>query len=296
MADIKTERLLNLTMALLAAKRYLTKSEILKTVSGYSGATDAMDRMFERDKDDLRSIGIEIEVGSLDSLFDDEIGYRIRPESFVLTLPDISPTEMAYISLASQIWREHALGDSAQYALRRFESLGVETSREIDWLPIDHNLLKPDFELIWRAIEESKFLYFTYNEKKRTILPIELFLQGGAWYLTGVDKVDNTRKNFKLIRVDGEIEIGPKGELPPSKEGEVVEDNTLTVRFRFKDGSVNPFPQNMQASADSQEVSVSFPDRFSALHRALSLAHIAQVLEPVDLREEVVAILSERSR
>ena len=105
MADIKTERLLNLTMALLAAKRYLTKSEILKTVSGYSGATDAMDRMFERDKDDLRSIGIEIEVGSLDSLFDDEIGYRIRPESFVLTLPDISPTEMAYISLASQIWR-----------------------------------------------------------------------------------------------------------------------------------------------------------------------------------------------
>jgi len=58
MADTKTERLVNLTLALLASKRFLKKSEILRTVAGYEGSAESMDRMFERDKDDLRALGI----------------------------------------------------------------------------------------------------------------------------------------------------------------------------------------------------------------------------------------------
>jgi proteasome accessory factor B len=71
----KIERLINLTIALLATKRYLTKSEIFSSVDGYEGSPETMERMFERDKDDLRSLGIEIEVGSFDPLFNDEAGY-----------------------------------------------------------------------------------------------------------------------------------------------------------------------------------------------------------------------------
>lgn len=296
MADIKTERLLNLTMALLATKRYLTKSEILKTVSGYSGAPDAMDRMFERDKDDLRTLGIEIEVGSLDSLFDDELGYRIRPENYVLTLPEISPTEMAYISLASQIWRDHALGESAQYALRRFQALGIETSREVEWLPVDQNLLRPDFESIWKAIEESRFLTFNYNAKKRTVWPIKLYLQNGAWYLDGIDE-DLLEKRFKLIRVDGDFEVGKKGERPESKVDDSPDEDGVIVHFRFKEGSTIPFPQGNQNKGGSKyDAMVSFADHFSALHQSLSLAHIAQVLEPADLRQEILTILRDRTK
>ena len=69
MSDRKTERLINLTLALLATKRYLKKSEILTNVQGYEGTQEAKERMFERDKDDLRSLGIEIEVGDLDVFF-----------------------------------------------------------------------------------------------------------------------------------------------------------------------------------------------------------------------------------
>jgi len=65
----KIERLINLTIALLATKRYLTKSEIFNSVEGYEGTPETKERMFERDKDDLRSLGIEIEVGSFDPLF-----------------------------------------------------------------------------------------------------------------------------------------------------------------------------------------------------------------------------------
>ena len=82
MSSAKTERLVNLTMALLASRRYLKKSEIFQKVAGYSGSNETKERMFERDKDDLRALGIEIEVASHDPLFEDEPGYRIKPEKF----------------------------------------------------------------------------------------------------------------------------------------------------------------------------------------------------------------------
>ena len=85
----KNERLVNLTIALLATKRYLTKNEIFRNIEGYEGSAEAKERMFERDKDDLRKLGIQIEVGGLDPLFDDEAGYRIRPESYALSLREL---------------------------------------------------------------------------------------------------------------------------------------------------------------------------------------------------------------
>ena len=101
----KTERLINLTIALLATKRYLTKSEIFRTVEGYEGSAETKERMFERDKDDLRTLGIVIEVGSFDPLFGDEAGYRIKSESYQLDLGEITPTEISLLSLAADAWQ-----------------------------------------------------------------------------------------------------------------------------------------------------------------------------------------------
>ena len=90
----KIERLINLTIALLATKRYLTKSEIFRTVEGYEGSAETKERMFERDKDDLRNLGISIEVGSFDPLFSDEAGYRIRSENYQLDIGEITSTDI----------------------------------------------------------------------------------------------------------------------------------------------------------------------------------------------------------
>ena len=78
MAVSRTERLLNLVICLLAATRYVSKEQIRQAVPQYAQcATDeAFERMFERDKDDLREMGIPLETGSNDVFFDDEIGYR----------------------------------------------------------------------------------------------------------------------------------------------------------------------------------------------------------------------------
>ena len=87
----KTERLVNLTIALLATKRYITKSEIFRTVDGYEGSDESKERMFERDKDDLRNLGIEIEVGTFDPLFEDESGYVTACSDFYDELLEQEP-------------------------------------------------------------------------------------------------------------------------------------------------------------------------------------------------------------
>ncbi len=122
MSAQKTERLINLTLALLATKRYLIKSEIFKTVAGYSGSPETMERMFERDKDELRSLGIAIEVKGIDPLFEDEQGYLIRSETFQLSENEFTKEELLYLTMETR-GQEHekdvlacikALGHDAQ--------------------------------------------------------------------------------------------------------------------------------------------------------------------------------------
>ena len=125
MSDRKTERLINLTLALLATKRYLKKSEILTNVQGYEGTQEAKERMFERDKDDLRSLGIDIEVGDLDIFFEDEPGYRIPQKSYELSVPNLTSRELAILSVASNFWNDSILAPNAQSGIRKLQSLGI---------------------------------------------------------------------------------------------------------------------------------------------------------------------------
>ena len=68
---------------LLVQRRFVAKERI-REILYPDQATDAFEKMFERDKEELRSLGVPIEVGQLDAFFDDEPGYRIRPDEFAL--------------------------------------------------------------------------------------------------------------------------------------------------------------------------------------------------------------------
>jgi predicted DNA-binding transcriptional regulator YafY len=111
-------------MALLATKRFLSKSEIFSKVAGYSGSSETMERLFERDKDDLRTLGIPIQVGSHDPLFSDEPGYRIPESEYALTLGELTPTELSYLSLAAKLWRNQLFSESGALALLKIDALG----------------------------------------------------------------------------------------------------------------------------------------------------------------------------
>ena len=188
----KIERLINLTIALLATKRFLTKNEIFRSVDGYEGSDETKERMFERDKDDLRKLGITIEVGGFDPVFEDEAGYRIKPEGYSLDLGQITGTEIALLSLAAEAWRGAALDDAAHSALTKLRSMGVES--DLDAIPsIAPRLNTPhgDFQSIATAISERRTISFIYlsptlKPEDRTIAPFAIATRESHWYLAGV--------------------------------------------------------------------------------------------------------------
>ena len=209
----KIERLINLTIALLATKRYLTKSEIFRTVEGYEGSAETKERMFERDKDDLRNLGITIDVGSFDPLFSDEAGYRIKSENYQLDLGEVTSTEISLLSLAAEAWQGAAFEDAAQSAILKLSSIGVPAD------PIDIPGLSPklsnsstDLVAITDAIAHSNYLHFDYlspnlEAQERTIVPIALSNRSGFWYVSGVDQEIQEVRTFRLDRIIGAIEV-----------------------------------------------------------------------------------------
>ena len=239
----KIERLINLTIALLATKRYLTKSEIFRTVEGYEGSSETKERMFERDKDDLRSLGISIDVGSFDPLFNDEAGYRIKSESYQLDLGEVTPTEVSLLSLAADAWQGAAFADQAQSAILKLSSIGVPAD------PIDIPGLSPklsnsskDLETIAGAIGNSDYLIFNYLSpnliaEPRGIIPIALSNKSGFWYVSGVDKGVEEVRTFRLDRVQGAITIRKNKEefeFPSDLELDQV-DAAISLRFAMID-------------------------------------------------------------
>ena len=99
------ERILNLLAFLLTAGRPLTAEEIRNTVAGYDRATDeAFHRMFERDKDLLRRLGIPLELAPTDG-WQVEHGYLVDPEAYALPDPGLTDEERTALWLAAEVVR-----------------------------------------------------------------------------------------------------------------------------------------------------------------------------------------------
>lgn len=213
MASRKNERLINLTIALLATKRYLTKSEIFRTIEGYEGAADSKERMFERDKDDLRRIGIVIDVQGVDPGFEDEPGYRIHPDTYSLNLGELNGAEVALLSLAAEAWRGAALDEPAQSALVKLRSLGIASDFEsLPSLSPKLNVGSPNFLPLTRAIMDHMSVSFTYRsaqleEELRRVNPYGLGSRNGNWYLVGLDLVRADLRIFRLDRIVDNVEF-----------------------------------------------------------------------------------------
>ena len=154
MAPRKTERILNLTICLLVSGRYLPKSRIREAVEGYHDLSDAaFERTFERDKDELRALGVPIEVGSFDPLFDDEPGYRILPCEFELPPIDLDAEEAAGgrrrgPGLAA---RQHGRVDDERDRQARAAGVEPDTS-QLAALEPSVQATEPAFEPLWNAV------------------------------------------------------------------------------------------------------------------------------------------------
>src|SRR3954462_5394921 len=128
----RTARLLHLVLSLLSTRSWLAKEQIRSAVPQCAecAAPQASDRMFERDKEDLRELGVPLVTGSHSSWFEDETGYRIDRDAYALPDVEFTAEELAVLGLASRVWQQASLAGPAARALVKLKALGVDTDEE----------------------------------------------------------------------------------------------------------------------------------------------------------------------
>src|SRR5690606_20759330 len=212
-AAVKTERLLNLVIALLYTRQPMSKSRIRTAVPQYAASSDeAFDRMFERDKDELRLLGIPLRTEVVDPLFDDETGYRIDRREYALPEIAFEPDELAVIGVASRAWSQASLAGPAAQALRKLESTGLtRDERSVAGVePLLHTN-EPTFEAARDAVLARREVTFGYrrgttgSSMERHLQPWALTSWHGRWYLTGHDLDREAPRVFRLDRIVGTV-------------------------------------------------------------------------------------------
>ena len=303
----KSERLVNLTIALLATKRYLTKSEIFRTVEGYEGAPEAMERMFERDKDDLRSLGISIELGTFDPIFEDEAGYRITPSSYQLNLGELDGIDIALLSLAASAWSGAALERESTSALIKLASLGIDSDSEaLSLLTPQVNGTDQNFALITDAIVRRSDIEFEYvssdlSKQVRKISPYSLRGKSGSWYLVGLDREKSAARTFRLDRIVSEVSVSKKvnsyeiPDVPLEQDtSEVTEQAILRVR-KSRGHQLRSLSTLIDAGEEWDEITLPILDLSWLVRTILWHRDDVIALQPTALRTRVIDSLKELS-
>ena len=301
----KSERLVNLTIALLATKRYLTKSEIFRTVDGYEGAPEAMERMFERDKDDLRSLGISIELGTFDPIFEDDAGYRITPSSYQLNLGELDGTDIALLSLAATAWSGAALERESTSALIKLASMGIDSDSEaLSLLTPQVSVTDQNFTLITEAIVRRSEIEFEYvsadlSSQQRKILPYSMRGQSGSWYLVGLDRGKDSLRTFRLDRIVSEVSVSKKvntfdiPELITNQPADESKDFAV-LRIRKNRGhQLRSLGTLLELGEEWDEIRLSIVDESWLVRTILWHRDDVIVLEPPTLRERVIQSLKD---
>ena len=303
----KSERLVNLTIALLATKRYLTKSEIFRTVEGYEGAPEAMERMFERDKDDLRSLGIAIELGTFDPVFEDEAGYRITPSSYQLDLGELDGTDIALLSLAASAWSGAALERESTSALIKLASMGIDSDSEALSLltpkvsGTDQNFAAITDAIVRRSEIEFEYLSSDLSRQVRKVCPYSLRGKSGSWYLVGLDREKSAVRTFRLDRIVSEVSVSKKvksfdtPETLPDQDTDETRDLAV-LRVRKNRGyQLRSLAKLVEAGEEWDEITLPILDDSWLVRTILWHRDDVIALQPPALRKRIVDSLKELS-
>ena len=318
-AAAKSERLLNLLIMLLVQRQYIAKDRI-RSILYPDSTPDGFEKMFERDKEELRSLGVPIEVGQMDAYFDDEPGYRIRPDEFALPEIDLEPDEAAVVGLATKVWQHATLAKATTEAVRKLAAVGVDV--DVAQLEIAQPRLsadEPAFDAFWQAVQERTPLAFDYlrsgqqSPATRHLQPWGVARYSGRWYAVGYDTDRQAERVFRLSRVQGEARRdGTPGsyEIPAGTDVRDIARRLAPARVTervvvlARAGAALP----LRRAADTVEEDVTGPDDASRWDRlvvtrgavdtadeVLGYGPAVYVEEPQKLRDRVVARLQEAS-
>jgi proteasome accessory factor B len=317
MSKRRTERLLSIVVLLLSSNRYLTAEQIRAAVSGYPDQEESFKRMFERDKEELRDLGIPLETGRANA-FDDDLGYRITRQDYELPEINLEPDEVAVLGLASRVWQSAELAGAAAGALLKLKaaSSGIDdddTSSQHRGIEPRLTTQEPAFGPLWEAVRDRRPVTFEHQANgradpiKRTLEPWGVVNRRGRWYVAGHDRDRNAPRVFRMSRIIGPVKLaGPPGSVQVPDGTDVRElvkdwdraptrDRTAILAVRENAGiglrrwARESVPEKDRPGWD--RVTVSFADSGWYADYLASFGPDVIVLDPPDLRESVIGVL-----
>lgn len=310
MAITKAERLVNLVICLLATRQYLPAARVRQTVEGYDGGTDeagkeAFQRMFERDKSELRELGVPLETGT-NSVLDAEAGYRIARRDYELPEVRLDAEEAAAVGLAARLWQS-GLAAQASSAVVKLRAAGVDVDPDAT-LGIEPVVDAGDPALgpALQALTDRRAVRFAYRtgghvaqQEQREVEPWGVVSAKGRWYLAGHDRNRDATRVFRLSRIVGPLRpYGPAGavqvpgglDLPAmvaNTPGEPRERARLRVR-RGAAAGLRRHAVDVTEDGGQDLLTVGFYSVHSFAEQLVGYGPDVLVLEPAELRSAVV--------
>ena len=304
---------MNLLAALLESPRPISAEQIQQRVAGYSTDKDAFRRTFERDKDELRDLGVPVQVATIPATFPEQQGYMVDRTVYEMPELDLASDEIAALRLALQAVR---VGDPTAHesessaALWRLGGLAdgsaVAVEDELAAIPVDHRQ-----STLFRAVTERRVCRFEYpsgaETAERVVEPWRVGYERGHWYLSGFDQIREDQRRFRLDRMSDKIILGdPDGFSGPAPV------RTESDYRPWEDGSGEPVTAVLCVDGDqarwAQETLgdhtvVGTDDHGATMFRVpvtswpafrsflLSFLDHAELLEPAELRADLITWL-----
>lgn len=310
---------MNLVIALLATRNFISAERIRETVYGYSetASDEAFSRMFERDKNELRDLGIPLETGRV-SQFDPTEGYRINREAYALPPVELTADEAAAVAVATQLWESPELITATQGALLKLRAAGVDVDASDGGVAITSTGGMPGLRgseevlgILLSAINAGQAVQFPHRPSRtepyttRTVEPWGVVTDRGRWYLVGHDRDRNATRTFRLSRIGPEVKpIGPEGavkppdgvnlreivhkvigEAPTGSQARVWVANGRATALRRNATVVGPKSLD---GRDGEEIVIDIGMSDRVAREIASYGADAVVLEPQSLRDEVL--------
>ena len=303
------ERILNLLAFLLTVERPVTAEEIRMTVAGYDQVSDdAWRRMFERDKDLLRSLGIPLELRPTD-VWEVEDGYVVPAEDYSLPDPGLTDEEQAALWLASNVVR---LGGGAPGAAALFKLGGSPLAAAGEPLAADLGRNTSGLAEVFLALSERRMIRFGYRGRPRRVAPYGLVHRRGHWYVVGAEEPGSTVKVFRMDRAE-ELEATGKRDAFTPPEGFRASDEIPEAPWEAGGDDLEAIVEfdpsiawwaRRQLTGRSAVITrpdggltatlqVANPDAF--IGWLIAFEDAAEVLEPQELRDRIVARIEGRS-
>jgi predicted DNA-binding transcriptional regulator YafY len=293
----KLERLLKLLAVLLDTTQPLSAEDLRQRIGGYPDNQSSFRRTFERDKDDLRSMGVTIRVASVPATEPPLDGYIVDRDEYAGQDPGLEPDELAALHLAAALVRVDSLGEDAFWKLggggTGAPSIAGERAQVGTVASTD------DAGTLHTAIAERRLARFRYRDVDRELEPARLSFTQGQWYISGYDRAREAERVFRVDRIDGPIVLGPadayerRSARGPevTRTWELGDEEPVHARVRIDAeeaiwARVHLRPEEIDVAADGSvvvDVQVRNTDAFR--HWVLGFLDNAEILEPETMRD-----------